>query len=240
MQRAPGITVGGSPADPSSFSMRGFTGDQINLLRDDVYYGPSDIVNRPENSFNLKDIEVLQGPASVLYGQGAIGGVVNVVTRQPTFTPTRWDALVTYGSFDTMEGGLAVNAPISDTVAVNLAFSRTSSSGYVHNDDPDSLNVTGSMLWNVRRDLHLQAGIDVVTDHLPSYYGTPLIPSRYVADPQGGILKSSNGLVVNEPTEYANYNTDDAVHKNTSYSPSLLLTWEANGHLTFTNQAYLY
>ena len=240
VQRAPGITVGGSPADPSSFSLRGFTGDQINLLRDDVYYGPSDIVNRPENSFNLKDIEVLQGPASVLYGQGAIGGVINVITRQPTFEPTKWDALFTYGSFNTIQGGLAVDSAVSDTVAVNLAFSRTSSSGYVDHDDPDSLNVTGSVLWNIRPNLHLQAGIDFVTDHLPSYYGTPLIPSADVVNPQGGILKSRNGLVVNEATEYTNYNTSDAVHKNTSYSPSVLLTWEANSHVTFTDQAYLY
>ena len=240
VQRAPGITVGGSPADPSSFSLRGFTGDQINLLRDDVYYGPSDIVNRPENSFNLKDIEVLQGPASVLYGQGAIGGVINVITRQPTFTPTRWDALFTYGSYNTIQAGIAVNSQVSDTVAVNLAFSRTSSSGYVDNDDPNSLNVTGSLLWNLRSNLHLQAGIDFVTDSLPSYYGTPLIPNQYVADPQGGILKSSKGFVINEPTEYTNYNNIDSVHKNTSYSPSVLLTWEINNHITFTNQAYLY
>ena len=240
VQRAPGITVGGSPADPSSFSMRGFTGDQINLLRDGVYYGPSDIVNRPENSFNLKDIEVLQGPASVLYGQGAVGGVINVITRQPTFTPTKWDGLFTYGSFNTIQAGIAVNSQVSDNVAVNLAFSRTSSSGYVDNDNPDSLNVTGSVLWNIRSNLHLQAGIDIVTDHLSSYYGTPLIPSADVTDPQGGILKSSKGLVVNKPTEYTNYNTIDSVHKNTSYSPSLLLTWEVNNHITFTNQAYLY
>lgn len=240
VSRAPGITVGGSPADPSSFSLRGFTGDQINMLRDNVYYGPSDIVNRPENSFNLKNIEVLQGPASVLYGQGAIGGVINVITRQPTFTPTRWDMLFTYGSFNTIQGGIAVNGQVSNTVAVNLAFSRTSSSGYVKNDDPDSINVTGSLLWNLRPNLHIQAGVDIVTDHLASYYGTPLIPGADVSNPQGGILKSSNGLVVNEPTEYANYNTRDSVHKNTSYSPSVLLTWEANGNITFTNQAYFY
>ncbi len=240
VQRAPGITVGGSPADPSSFSMRGFTGDQIDLLRDDVYYGPSDIVNRPENSFNLKDIEVLQRPASVLYGQGAIGEVINVITRQPTFTPTAWDVLFTYGSFNTIQAGVAVNSQVSDTVAVDLAFSRTSSSGYVDNDNPDSLNVTGSLLWNLRSNLHLQAGIDIVTDRLPSYYGTPLISNADVTDPQGGILRSSNGLVVNKPTEYTNYNTIDSVHKNTSYSPGVLLTWEVNNRITFTNQAHLY
>ncbi len=237
---APGITVGGSPADPSSFSMRGFTGDQINLLRDGVYLGPSDMVNRPENSFNLKDIEVLQGPASVIYGQGAVGGVINVVTRQPTFTPTRWDALFTYGSFNTIDAGLAVNAPLSDTVAVNLAFSRTSSSGYVDHDDPDSLNVTGAMIWNIRPNLHLQTGIDVMVDHLPSYYGTPLIPSADVSDPISGLLSSSKGLSISDATRYKNYNTADSVHKSTTISPSALLTWEANSHITVTNQSTLY
>ena len=238
--RAPGVTVGGSPADPSSFSMRGFTGDQINLLRDGVYYGPSDLVNRPENSFNLQDIEILQGPASVLYGQGAIGGVINVVTRQPSFTPTKWDTLFGYGSFGTIQSGIAVDSQVGREVAVSLAFSRTSSSGYVDHDDPNSLNVTGALAWRVRPDLQLQAGLDVVHDSLPSYYGTPLLPSADTADPQGGTIRSSAGLAVNAPTEFTNYNTADAVHEDTSVSPSLLLTWQPGGGVTLSNRSYVF
>ncbi len=237
---APGVTVGGSPADPSSFEMRGFTGDQITLLRDGTYYGPSDLVNRPENTFNLRDIEILKGPASVLYGQGAVGGVINVITRQPTFTPARWDALFSYGSFNTINAGLSVNTQLGNNVATNLAFSRTSSSGYVHNDDPDSLNFTGSVLWRIKPNLSFQAGLDVLQDHLPSYYGTPLIPAADDPNPIGGILKSSKGLTIDSATRYLNYNTADAVHKSTTISPSALLTWEANSNMTMTDQAYMF
>ncbi len=43
-------------------------------------------------------IEVLKGPASVLYGRGDPGGVINIVTRQPTLVPTA-DASIQGGSF---------------------------------------------------------------------------------------------------------------------------------------------
>src|SRR5882757_1115397 len=36
-----GVTSGGSPGDQSQFSMRGFTGNQITVLRNGLYIGPS-------------------------------------------------------------------------------------------------------------------------------------------------------------------------------------------------------
>src|SRR6201999_982729 len=83
----PGPSSGGTPADPSQFVFRGFVGNQVTLVRDGIYVGPADMVNREENSFNLQSVELLSGPGSVLYGQGAVGGTINVVTRKPAFTP---------------------------------------------------------------------------------------------------------------------------------------------------------
>src|SRR3984893_11775603 len=77
----PGVTSGGSPGDLEQFSMRGFTGDQILSLYNGLYIGPANITNRPQNTFNLESVEILKGPASVLYGQGAVAGAVNVVSK---------------------------------------------------------------------------------------------------------------------------------------------------------------
>ena len=44
----PGVTVGNSPAAPSSFSIRGFTRSQITLLRDGIWLGPANMVSRPQ------------------------------------------------------------------------------------------------------------------------------------------------------------------------------------------------
>ena len=65
----PGVTSGGAPGSPSQFSMRGFTGDQITILRDGIYIGPANMVYRSQNTFNLSSVDVLKGPGSVLYGR---------------------------------------------------------------------------------------------------------------------------------------------------------------------------
>lgn len=59
-------------------------------------YAIDGLVLNPANAFqptqrdlaNVERIEVLKGPASVLYGQGDPGGLINIVTRQPTLTPS--------------------------------------------------------------------------------------------------------------------------------------------------------
>lgn len=65
-----------------------------------------DGMRMPDSSFvprteiyNLERIEVLRGPSSVLYGQGAPGGIVNSLTKRPDFT-NRGEIGVEYGSFD--------------------------------------------------------------------------------------------------------------------------------------------
>src|SRR5882762_1108854 len=75
-----GVTSGGSPGDQSQFSMRGFTGNQITTLRNGLYIGPSNMTSRDQNTFNVGSVEILKGPASVLYGQGAIAGPFRIST----------------------------------------------------------------------------------------------------------------------------------------------------------------
>lgn len=48
-------------------------------------------------------VEVLRGPASVLYGSNAMGGVINIVTRQMKEEGSKTDLQVGYGSYNTMQ-----------------------------------------------------------------------------------------------------------------------------------------
>jgi iron complex outermembrane receptor protein len=236
----PGVTSGGSPGDPVGFSVRGFTVNEVTMLRDGVYQGPASMVNRPGNSYNLQSVELLQGPASVLYGQGAVGGALNVVTRQPVFGPTTYDGLFSYGSFNTANAWVGMNTQLSDKVAVRIDLSRTSSSGYVHNDDPDSLNLTASLLWKVTDTVTLRLGLDVLHDDLPSYYGTPLVPAADAVSPLNGVVRSSKGLTIDAATQFTNFNVSDSVRQSTTVSPSATLTWTPSDNIVVTNRAYLF
>ena len=54
-------------------------------------------------SLMAERVEVLRGPASVLYGSNAMGGVVNIVTRRMADEGVRTDARIGYGSYNTLQ-----------------------------------------------------------------------------------------------------------------------------------------
>lgn len=71
----------------ASLFMRGTESDHTLVLRDGVRLN-NDASGLASNSFidttEIKQIEILKGPASVLYGTNAIGGVVQMITKTPT------------------------------------------------------------------------------------------------------------------------------------------------------------
>jgi hemoglobin/transferrin/lactoferrin receptor protein len=89
----PGVDVNGVGANQGRPIIRGFRGQRILLMEDGMRMNNS----RRQQDFGeipaLVDIsevdrvEVVRGPASVLYGSDAIGGVINIITRVPEYDP---------------------------------------------------------------------------------------------------------------------------------------------------------
>lgn len=235
---APGVTSGGSPGNPAQLMMRGFSGNQILILRDGFYFGPTTMVNRPLNAFNLEAVEVLKGPSSVLYGQGAVGGTVDMRTRSPDPDHARLDALVSYGSFNSWNAGIGGSVPLSSTLAIRSDFSRTSSDGYVKGADPHSNDWTTTLLWHPSQSFSARLGMDYLTDELSTYYGAPLVPGSAIKDPAGGLLHSSSGLVVSKASLWRNYNVADPRATSVNATPTLHLNWIVNDRLTLHDKAY--
>lgn len=79
-------------------------------LRDFAFNGQGGIVMEP---YGLERIEVLRGPASVLYGQGTPGGLINLITKLPTQIPL-YEIQLQYGSFDRKQAAFDLSGPIDD------------------------------------------------------------------------------------------------------------------------------
>ena len=73
--------------------------------------GDSGFVTPQVDLWGMERVELLRGPASVLFGQGTPGGIVNMVSKLPTFTPFGEVELVG-GSFDHFQGAFDVGGPI--------------------------------------------------------------------------------------------------------------------------------
>lgn len=69
---------------------------------------------------NVERVEVLKGPQGTLFGRNATSGLINVITRDPSFTP-RFDASVLAETYETFGGDLYFTAPLSSNVAMNLS-----------------------------------------------------------------------------------------------------------------------
>ena len=94
----PGVTVNNWGFDPRGIDwilMRGFdTTAGISGYRDGLVM-PAYSVSEP---YGLERIEVLRGPASVVFGQGDAGGIINRVSKMPSNTPVR-EVELSYGTF---------------------------------------------------------------------------------------------------------------------------------------------
>ena len=102
----PGVSATSFGPNASRPVLRGFQGERIRVLKDGI--GSVDVSNTSVdhpvvvNPLTAERIEVLRGPAALLYGSAAIGGVVNVldnrIPRHVPDHPVHVDATGTYGS----------------------------------------------------------------------------------------------------------------------------------------------
>lgn len=90
--------------------IRGLKGSQNVHLVDGMRLNTAFFRNAPNqylalvDSFMTEQIEVVRGPASVLYGGDALGGVVNVLTHTPEFYSSNWDLTGSlYSSWDSAD-----------------------------------------------------------------------------------------------------------------------------------------
>lgn len=94
LQNEPGVNVRSLGPGPARPVIRGLDGDRVLVLQDGQRMG--DLSSQsgdhgvPVNPASAQRIEVVRGPATLLYGANAIGGLVNIVTDQiPTEKVTR-------------------------------------------------------------------------------------------------------------------------------------------------------
>jgi len=203
-----GAVAGNVPGNPAVVSLRGFAGNTVSILQDGVRISTSTVVQRDGNNWHHDRIEVLKGPASVLYGEGALAGVINKVTRKPVLGERHLDALLSVGSFDTVFAAGGVNLPVSSTIAVraDASYQRSDSLYDVDNNDTSSAGLTASALWRPSDRLSLLIAVDHFEDRYDAtYQGLPLIPGRYALHPTDAVT-TANGLVADRALRRRNYN----------------------------------
>ncbi len=234
----PGVVSGESPAAPSTFSMRGFSRSSITMLRDGIWLGPSNMVMRPQNTFNLDRVEVLRGPGSALHGQGVVGGTVNSVVKRATATEQPIEMLASYGRFGTYQFGVGGNTQLGDSTWLRVDVNQYGSDGYVDRMDPESTNVTASLLWQATEDFDVEFQVDYLDDSLADYWGTPLVPQNSAVSPLDDVVLTSSGETVDERARFRNFNVRDSRAESDQLLFRMDLTWRLTDNIELKNTTY--
>ena len=82
----------------------------------------------------IEKIEVLQGAGAVMYGDGAIGGVVNIITKAPTKKAVYGGAGLEVGSWRTIRKNVYLGGKIGDKFLLNASYSGNTSKDYRDRD----------------------------------------------------------------------------------------------------------
>jgi iron complex outermembrane recepter protein len=123
----------GSP-DPQ-IDLRGFgvTGDQNTLvLLDGIRMNENELTTVRWSSIPLESIErveILRGSGAVLYGGGATGGVINIITRNPSAGEKSGNVILRGGSYDA-RGGAASAAIASDKIGLRVGTQYDETDNY--------------------------------------------------------------------------------------------------------------
>ena len=241
--------LGGAPA---SFSMRGFTFNEVNVLYNGISIGPSADTGRIMETANLEQVEFLKGPSAIMSGLDAIGGSVNFVSKQPTTGPIKSEldtSIDTLGTYRTHFG----SGGSTNVQGLDYRFDVSSSkiASFIDGDYDRLNNVSGQLNYRVNDAFKVFAAIDYKHDDGHAYWGTPLTTTAFSGPfsthsvVSGSAISTFDGSViapvtVDSRTLTTNYNVAD----NTIGANELWLRagweWSYGDAVTVKNQFYDY
>jgi catecholate siderophore receptor len=181
LRAVPGISIGAGEFSwqGNNPTIRGF------VARTDMFLdGIRDFGNYYRDPFNLQDIEVLEGPSSILFGRGSTGGVIEQTSKDPTLTGFV-DATLIGGTDSTRRATVDIDEPLPD-LAEGAAFRFN---GMAHAQSVAGRNVAKNERFGLAPSLALGLGtptrltfslFDQNADDVPDYglpwYGTAPAP----------------------------------------------------------------
>jgi iron complex outermembrane recepter protein len=222
-QNATGFTASPTPGNGSlAFNTRGFTGNGTVMTLHDgtrLYVG-SGTLTFPFDTWSAQRIEVLRGPASVMYGEGAIGGAINVISKLPLTTP-RNEAEISLDTNLTRRLAVDSGGPINKDVSYRVTAIGNMSDGWVDRDKTSNgavsaavrVQASDTLVWTLSTDYG---------DRSPSrYFGTPLI----------------NGSL-DEALRFKNYNVNDSSIRYRDSWNQLKTEWDVTDAISVHNVLY--
>lgn len=186
LKSVPGVGLSHGDGQRDQVTIRGFSAiaDQfIDGLRDDALYF--------RDLSNVEQVEVIKGPAAVLYGRGSAGGLINRITRKPGIDRTEASAQV--GSWQRRRGELDVGRSLAGGgLAFRITGAVERADGYRDRQFLDREAIAPSVLFKPGADTSLLLQAEYLSDKRLADFGVPAYRGRPVNVAPGTYYGAAN------------------------------------------------
>jgi iron complex outermembrane recepter protein len=183
----------------TSLTLRGFTTDNFtagSILRDG--FRVNDNLGTQETA-NVEQIEIIKGPASVLYGQSDPGGIINLVTKRPLSKPF-YNLKFQAGSFGLIRPSIDISGPLTQDASLryrlNMAYQRED--GFRGFDtDTSRFFIAPVLSWDISDRTNLTLVLEYTDEKNPFDLGLPAFGNQVVDVPRDRIVSEPNDFLKN-------------------------------------------
>lgn len=184
-----------------NYSVRGFYTDQT-IGASSLRNGVSNLgLSASRDMSNIQQVEFLKGPEAAMYGAGDPGGMLNVVTKKPKFTPEH-DISVRAGSYDQYRVAMGSTNAITDTLAYRLDTAYENNHSFRDFVQNDRVFIAPQLTWNLSDQTQIDYDSEYSTIHTQFDRGVVavnnqlgVIPiSRFLGQKNDGLLTMKDYL----------------------------------------------
>ena len=190
LRNVSGVTFGGSNLGRSlEFSIRGF--DEAPIIRNGFRQFGGDVV--PETA-NLERIEVLKGPASVLFGEIEPGGLINLVTKKPTAEPF-YQVEAQFGNRNFISPSIDFSDALTEDGKVRYrlnALYRSSDDIQDVDENIERFFISPVVTWEIGENTDLNFELEYLNEDRPPSFGVPAIGDEIADIPFDQITNEPN------------------------------------------------
>jgi iron complex outermembrane receptor protein len=242
LQRMPGVIASDPPGSAGSISLRGFGTTSVTQMFNGISVQYDAIAARPIDSWLVDRVELLGGASSYLYGQGAVGGAVNYVSKVATRGQDRIEAQLMGGMWFNRRASFGLNKQIDPNNWLQFDISYKGSDGHVQNSHHNSGVGSVSWLTDIAPGLSNTVAVEFQSEERNAYWGTP-VPRPL--GPAGTIPWGTFGLPVldlwfDPGVRFKSYNARSPVFDQQVLWVRDIADYEVDGETRFKNTFYFY
>lgn len=179
-----GVYVGSARGGAQeSFFSRGYDMSANNMFKNGFRFSGGSI---PEVS-SLEKVEVLKGSAALLYGNVAPGGILNMVTKTPSFKKGG-EIVMQMGSYSFYKPAIDIYGPLNDIIAYRFTGSYENSKSFRDNVSKERYYINPSFLFKVSNKTEIILQGDYLKDDWTPDFGSGIIGKEILALPRSTYL----------------------------------------------------